>query len=73
MELEDATNWSKEYKLLIWSVATLAFFGSFRCGELLSKKANSIDPEVDLQLKDIMVVKRFVNKKKVEPLEVNLK
>ena len=50
MELEDAENWSKEYKLLVWAVATLAFFGSFRIGELLSKRANSIDPEVDLLL-----------------------
>ena len=73
MEVEDAANWSKEYKLLVWAVATLAFFGSFRCGELLSKKANSIDPEIDLQLKDIRLVKRFVNKTKIELLEVNLK
>ena len=73
MEIEDANNWSREYKLLVWSVATLAFFGSFRCGELLSKKANSIDPDVDLQLKDIRIVKRFVNKEKIELLEVNLK
>ena len=73
MELEDATNWSKEYKLLVWAVATLAFFGSFRIGELLSKRAKSIDPEVDLQLKDVKLIKRTVNKKKVELLEVNLK
>ena len=73
MELEDAVNWSKEYKLLVWAVATLAFFGSFRIGELLSKRAKSIDPEVDLLLKDVKLIKRTVNKKKVELLEINLK
>ena len=73
MELEDADDWSKEYKLLVWAVATLAFFGSFRVGELLSKKANSIDPEVDLLLRDVRIVRRVVNKVKMELLEVSLK
>ena len=69
-ELEDRSDWSKEYKLLVWAVSTLAFFGSFRVGELLSKKARSIDPDFDLLLRDVRIVKRMVDKTKVELLEV---
>ena len=72
-ELEDKEDWSDEYKSMFWSVATLAFFGAFRVGELLSKKANSIDMDQDLLLKDVKLVKRMVGKTKKEILEVNLK
>ena len=72
-ELEDRSDWSKEYKLLVWAVSTLAFFGSFRVGELLSKKARSIDPDFDLLLRDVRIVRRMVDKTKVELLEVQLK
>ena len=47
-------------KLLIWSVCTLAFTGGFRIGEILSKRARTIDPDFDLQKKDIKLVSRNV-------------
>ena len=72
-ELEDKEDWSEQYKSMFWAVATLAFFGAFRVGELLSKKANSIDVDQDLLLKDVKLVKRMVGKTKKEILEVNLK
>lgn len=73
MELEDMEKWLSDYKTMLWSVAKLAFFGSFRIGELLSKKVKTIDPDMDLLLKEVMLVKRLVNKSKVELLEVTLK
>ena len=34
------TDWSDHTKSVIWTAATVGFFGSFRFGELLSKKQN---------------------------------
>ena len=41
----------------VLSVATVAFYGSFRLGELLSKKATSFDPSTSLTIQDIQYIK----------------
>jgi hypothetical protein len=40
-------------KRLVWAVATLAFAGAFRLGELLSKHEATFDPDFTLLTKDI--------------------
>ena len=49
------SDFEKERKLLIWSVASLAFCGGFRIHELLSKERLSFDPTVTLLGKDIVL------------------
>lgn len=44
-------------QLTIWSVCTLAFFGAFRIGELLSKCTGEYDPDYTLTKKDISITK----------------
>ena len=56
----DTPERQEKEKLLIWSVCTLAFTGGFRIGEILSKRARTIDPDFDLQKKDIKLVSRNV-------------
>lgn len=63
----------EEEKSLIWAVCTLAFTGGFRVGELLSKKARSIDPDFDLQKKNIKCVTRTVGGNSRKLLIVTLK
>lgn len=60
-------------KSLIWAVCTIAFTGGFRIGELLSKRARSIDPDYDLQKKDVKVVTRNVGGEPRKLLVVTLK
>ena len=71
--LELNTQLSRPYKLLVWAVSVIAFWGSFRIGELLSKRARTIDPETDLLKKDVMLVSRKVSGKNKEILQVSLK
>jgi hypothetical protein len=40
-----SSNWSNNSKRVIWSAACVAFFGSFRMGELLSPEENSFNSE----------------------------
>ena len=42
---------------LFWAVATLAFFGFFRLGELLMSSAAQFDPAIHLAWRDISVVR----------------
>jgi hypothetical protein len=42
-------------KRLVWAVATLAFAGAFRLGELLSKHEATFDPDFTLLTKDIKI------------------
>ena len=63
----------EQEKALIWSVCTLAFAGGFRVGELLSKRARSIDPDFDLQKKNIKHVTRIVGGIARQLLVVTLK
>ena len=51
----------------------MAFFGSFRITELLSKNASTIDPKVDLLRRDVEVLERKVGGKKIKFLRVMLK
>ena len=71
--LEADTKLEAKEKSLIWAVSCICFCGSFRVGELLSKRANTIDPDVDLLKRDITVATRMVGKKKRRILEVCLK
>jgi hypothetical protein len=47
-----ASHWPEFNKLAVWCVAVCAFFGSFRIGELLSKKKNTFDATSTLLTKD---------------------
>ena len=49
------SDFAKERKFLIWSVATLAFSGGFRIHELLSRERLSFDPTCTLLGKDIVL------------------
>ena len=60
-------------RALVWSVCTLAFTGGFRVGEILSKRARTIDPDFDLQKKDIKLVSRTVGNQVRKLLVVKLK
>jgi hypothetical protein len=39
------SNWTEDSKRVLWSACSLAFFGSFRLGEILSRKETVIHPE----------------------------
>jgi len=41
-------NWTAYKKQLVWTISCLAFFGSFRIGELLCNIEDSFDPSSDL-------------------------
>jgi len=47
------TDWSPESKQIVWTAATLAFFGAMRFGELLPKNKHSYCPEDTLLWSDI--------------------
>lgn len=49
------TNWSSLNKQVFWSACCLAFFGSFRMGELLSKFENKFDSATTLLWSDIKI------------------
>ena len=60
-------------KALIWSISTLAFWGSFRICELLPEKSSTIDPRYDLLFRDVRVIRRWVNGRKRKIIMVDLK
>ena len=68
----DKTMSDKE-KSVVWAVSTIAFGGAFRVGELLSKKARTIDPSFDLQKGDIRHISSVVDGQIREILVVRLK
>ena len=47
------TMWDENSKQVVWSALTLAFFGSFRMGEILSPQENSFSPKDTLLWKDV--------------------
>ena len=53
LSLKHEARMGEEEKSVVWAVSTIAFSGCIRVGELLSKKARSIDPSFDLQKKDV--------------------
>ena len=63
----------RELKLLIWSVATLAFSGAFRIHELLSRTEGTFDPLYTLLARDLTLRSLHVQKDKIKILQVRLK
>ena len=66
-------DWTMEKKLLFQAVTTLAWNGSFRIHELLSKEAKTFDPTVTLLWRDIKVETIKLNGKAVGVISVFLK
>ena len=64
---------SNEMKLLIWSVSTLAFAGSFRIHELLCKYVKTYDPIFTLLQEDVKIKTLKVNTTNIEILQVKVK
>ena len=62
-----------ESKLLLWSVATLAFAGAFRIHELLARNESAFDPLFTLLSADISIKSININKEKVQILQVRIK
>ena len=49
------TDWSKDSKQVVWTAATVAFFGSFRMGEILSKDGKNFHFSENLLWRDVKV------------------
>lgn len=62
-----------ETKLLLWTVATMAFAGAFRIHELLARVEGTFDPSFTLLSKDVVMRSLNINKEKVQILQVRLK
>ena len=62
-----------ETKLLLWTVATLAFAGAFRIHELLARNESSFDPMFTLLAADVIQRSIYIKKEKVQILQVRLK
>ena len=60
-------------KRLIWAISTIAFHGSFRIHELLSRDTLSFDPTTTLLGKDLRVMKVKIEGKSEDILAVHLK
>ena len=50
-------SWSADTKLVVWAAMCVAFFGSFRMGELLSKSSGSFNPSDTLLWENIRFLK----------------
>ena len=68
-----ASTLHKYDKLMVWAVATIAFFGGFRIGELLCQKTRSFDPDYELLGSNIKEITIDVNSKKVRTLQITIK
>ena len=66
-------DWTVEKKILFHAVTTLAWNGSFRIHELLSKEAKTFDPTVTLLWKDIKEGKVEIEGKFIYTLSIFLK
>ena len=64
---------TENQKQAFWAVCVIAFFGSFRITELLSKNARTIDPKVDLMRTDVEILQRKVGGKMMKFLIISLK
>ncbi|MFN9907353.1 MAG: hypothetical protein ACK56F_14735, partial [bacterium] len=49
--------WSENSKLVVWSCYTIAFMGSFRLGEILSKSEHTFNYHETLLWKDVKFMK----------------
>lgn len=56
-----------------WFLSTLAFFGSFRMGELIGTSSKSFDPKFTLLKRDITLNSTTINNKLYHFLEIRLK
>jgi Phage integrase SAM-like domain len=54
------SNWQNSYKQVLWTSFCIAFYGSFRFGEILSPSVNSYNIHETLLWKDVTVGKDFV-------------
>ena len=50
------SNWEENSKQTVWSAFTLAFFGSFRMGEILSQSESSFSPSDTLLWEDVKFI-----------------
>ena len=66
-------NWTLSKKRLIWTVCLIAFHGSFRIHELLSREQHKFDSLTSLLGKDISIENCFINGVYVKVLKVWLK
>jgi hypothetical protein len=48
-------NWPRDSKQIFWTALTVAFFGSFRFGELLSQKSDAFNSNETLLWKDVIL------------------
>ena len=67
------SNWPTEKKVLMEAVSLICFNGAFRVGEILAKRARTIDPLNDLLKKDIWLSSKIIENKKLELINVRLK
>ena len=67
------SEWSLERKRRMWVVCCLAFHGSFRIHELLSKDKHSFDPTTTLLGRDVKLIKTTLDGRSEEILVVHLK
>ena len=67
------TSWTLEKKRLLWTVSCMAFHGSFRIHELLSRDPKSFDPTTTLLGRDVRLVKTNLDGTPEELLVVHLK
>ena len=68
-----ASNLHNTDKLLMWTVATTAFMGSFRIHELLSRSSNTYDPACTLTKRDIKLKSIKIGHEFTEILQITLK
>ena len=64
---------NNQEKLLIWSICTLSFHGSFRIHEILCNNSSAYNPYNSLLRQDIKIKSIVLNKERVEILEVRIK
>ena len=64
---------SLEMKRMVWVICCLAFHGSFRIHELLSKQTEAFDQTTTLQGKDLRLVKTQIDGAAEEMLVIHLK
>ena len=67
------SNIESSQKLVIFSAATIAFFGGLRMNELLSKGHIAYDPKYTLLRSDITIHKTMLDGKSVEVLSLDIK
>ena len=72
-KLQRDTTFTPLHKALVWSVATLCFWGGLRIGEALSKTARTVDPLNTLLKKDLVILNKKMDGKNVKIIKILLK